>query len=73
MAIGDAVNIIASMDRNQKALMSAVALVLFGVLLGIWHLLATGVSTDFGAGLAVGAIITGGMLGILSRRVRDLD
>lgn len=34
-----------------------VALVLFAVVMGGWHLLARGINADFGAGFAVGAVL----------------
>ena len=61
------------MTRNQSGIFYGVAFILFAVLMGGWHLLLTGISADFGAGVTVGALLAYGLLALLSRKVRELD
>ncbi len=51
---------------------AALALILFGVVMAAWHWLLTGIDENFGIGVVVGAAIMAGLLGFLSKRVRNL-
>ena len=53
-------------------LLYAVCLIAFGVVMGGWHILMTGISVDFGAGLVCGFAICAGALAILVKDVRRL-
>lgn len=59
------------MHVNRKLLV-AFCLVLFAIAMAGIQFLATGVNSDFAMGVGVGALITAGCLGIISRSVREL-
>lgn len=59
------------MTRNQQGFLAAIALILFGLVMGGIHLLITGISTEFGAGIVVGMAVGMGLLGLASRNVRE--
>lgn len=59
--------------RNRVGILYAICFILFSLAMGgIWWLL-TGISEDFGMGVAVGLLLGGGLMGLASRRVRTMD
>lgn len=51
---------------------AALALILFGIVMAAWHWLLTGIDENFGIGVVVGAAVMAGLLGFLSKNVRNL-
>lgn len=60
------------MDRNRAGILYGIAFIASAILMTGWHWLLTGINEDFGTGVFVGALVAFGLLGILSRRVREL-
>lgn len=61
------------MTRNRAGFLYAVCLIAFGLAMGAWHWLLTGITKDFGAGVAVGAFIGAGVIFLASRKARESD
>lgn len=59
------------MTRNQQGFIYAVCFILFGLIMGALWLLLTGISEDFGMGVAAGAFIGVGIFALASRTVRE--
>ncbi|SOC40104.1 hypothetical protein SAMN05892877_1075 [Rhizobium subbaraonis] len=59
------------MTRNQQGFLAAIALILFGIVMGVIHFLISGVSEQFGAGVVVGLLIGFGLLFLASRQARE--
>lgn len=59
-------------ERKRASILYGIAFLAFSAVMACLHWLIVGISADFGGGFVVGALFAFGLLGILSKTVREI-
>lgn len=58
--------------KVRASILYGVAFIAMAVVMAVLHWLITGISADFGGGFVVGILFAFGLLGLLSKSIREL-